>query len=65
MTTKLKSKLERPENPHARTLLRQTKVNASEAAAIQRAANHYCNGNVSEYLRRAAILYAKGTKGRK
>lgn len=58
-------KLDRPRNPYSRTILRQTKVNAEEAATIEQAAKRLTGGNTSEYLRLAAIEYARTTKGRK
>lgn len=52
-----KLKPSRPPNPHVRAIVLTVKVNSTEMHELLKRALHLTNGNMSEYLRCAALRY--------
>ena len=51
-------KLPKPINPHNRSVPLRSRASKAEAEAIKAKAKHYCNGNLSAWIRLASIEYA-------
>lgn len=48
---------EKPANPHNRTEPLRSRASVEQMKTIQAKANKFCEGNVSEWLRIAAVKY--------
>ena len=54
---KPKLKLERPENPYVRNEQMALRLNEEEMAHLKKMADKFTEGNVSEYVRYAAMKF--------